>query len=236
MNIKIAIVDDTLSEYENLKNYISKYFKNSQDVVTISYFSDGKEIVAKYKGDFDIILMDIDMPIMDGMTAAFKIREIDKEVVIVFITNLSTYAIKGYEVNALSYLLKPLNYFIFSEQMNKIVERLKKNIKQSILVTTSTSTDKVLIKDILYIESDGHYVEIVTSKEKYFTNGPLKKYEQNFSDTFAKCNNNYLVNLSNVASVKGDLVLLSKCDYKLKISRQKKKVFLESLMKHIGGN
>ena len=69
--------------------------------------------------------MDIEMPHLNGMEAAQKIRELDKEVVIVFITNMAQYAIKGYEVDALDFILKPLNYYTFSMRFTRAVGRVK---------------------------------------------------------------------------------------------------------------
>ena len=87
----------------------------------ISVFTDGDEITEGYRPNYDIILMDIEMCFMNGMTAAQEIRKLDPEVVIIFITNMVQYAIQGYAVGALDYILKPVNY----EEFGSCIDRLK---------------------------------------------------------------------------------------------------------------
>ena len=87
---------------------------------SITHFSDGDEIALGYKGGYDLILMDIEMTFLDGMSAAEEIRRADPEVLIIFITNSPQYAIKGYAVQALDYILKPLSYYAFCQRMNHV--------------------------------------------------------------------------------------------------------------------
>ena len=114
--INIAIVEDEKLYVSQFKEYISRYEKESGNRINVSVFPDGAEIVENYSGDFDIILMDIQMKYMDGMTAAEQIRKLDSEVIIMFITNMTQYAIRGYEVDALDYVVKPVEYFSFSQK------------------------------------------------------------------------------------------------------------------------
>lgn len=109
--IRIAIVEDETVYKEQLIEYLKEFEQERSETLKIDTFSDGDEIVENYQAQFDIILMDIQMNFMDGMSAAEEIRKIDSEVVIIFITNLAQYAIKGYEVDALDYILKPISYF-----------------------------------------------------------------------------------------------------------------------------
>ena len=111
--IRIAIVEDEVEYQNQLMDYLSRFAEESGEVIDALTFSDGDEIVSSYSAQFDIILMDVQMSFMDGMAAAEAIREIDKEVVIIFITNMAQFAIKGYAVDALDYVLKPVSYFAF---------------------------------------------------------------------------------------------------------------------------
>ena len=78
--------------------------------------------------------MDVEMKFMDGMSAAEEIRKIDTEVVIIFITNMAQYAIRGYAVDALDYVLKPVSYFAFSQRLNRAISRMKKRETKIIMV------------------------------------------------------------------------------------------------------
>lgn len=96
--INVAIVDDDKSYVDQLREYFEQYIKESGEMIKITAFSDGDSIVHKYSSQFDIILMDIEMKFMDGMSAAEEIRKKDSSVIIIFITNTPQYAIRGYAV------------------------------------------------------------------------------------------------------------------------------------------
>ena len=119
------------------------------------WFSDGSEIAEDYSGDYDIILMDIQMKFMDGISAARKIREMDQEVIIIFITNMTNYAIRGYEVDAMDYIVKPVEYFAFSHKLDRAVKRIRKKEKHYISIPMENGVRKMDIAGIYYIESMG---------------------------------------------------------------------------------
>lgn len=110
--IRLALVEDDELYRSQLREYIDKYSAVSGEKFTVTEFSDGDEIALGYKAVYDIILMDIEMKFMDGMMAAEEIRKVDTEVIIIFITNSPQYAIKGYAVDALDYVLKPVSYYM----------------------------------------------------------------------------------------------------------------------------
>ena len=91
--IRIALVEDDPAYAEQLLSYLKEYEKESKERISVQIFSDGEDIVTEYRADYDIILMDVEMKFMDGMSAAEEIRKIDTEVVIIFITNMPQYAI-----------------------------------------------------------------------------------------------------------------------------------------------
>ena len=111
--IKIAIVEDDKNYSQTLQNYIKKFEQEYHVMFQISIFSDGLDIVSDYSGDFDIILLDIQMKHLDGMKTAQSIRRFDEDVIFIFITSTVEFAIQGYLVDALGYLLKPVPYLPF---------------------------------------------------------------------------------------------------------------------------
>ena len=113
--MKIAIVEDQKIEQERLTHYIQEYCQTAHLPVEVVCFNDGLDITSDYQPQFDVIYLDVEMEIMDGMTTAQKIRQVDKEVLIVFVTNHSQVAIQGYSVEATDFLLKPLSQFVFEE-------------------------------------------------------------------------------------------------------------------------
>ena len=124
--IHAAIVEDEKSYQEQLKRYIRKYEAESGQKVHLRVFNDGDEIIDHYAGNYDIIFLDIEMRRMNGMEAARRIRKLDADVILIFITNMAQYAIQGYEVQALDYVVKPIRYFAFTQEMEKAVKKIQK--------------------------------------------------------------------------------------------------------------
>lgn len=234
MKYRIAIVEDNQPSAELLKSYLDRYSKEKDQEFLVYHFSDGDEITSDYEATYDIIFLDIEMKRLDGMKAAQKIREFDSDVIIIFITNMAQYAISGYSVGALSFLLKPLPYFAFSQELSKSIERLEKRKQKSILVPTENGVIKINSQEILYIESFRHDLKIYTVSGVNEVRGTLKRMEEELKDMhFYRCNNGYLVNLAYVSSVKDEEAYVDK--YRLKISRPRKKSFMEALTQYIGG-
>ncbi|HAV28139.1 MAG TPA: DNA-binding response regulator, partial [Lachnospiraceae bacterium] len=122
--VKIAIVEDEDLYADQLNEFINKYAGESHEIIRQVRFYDGDEIAEKYDGSYDIILMDIQMKFMDGMSAAEEIRKRDRNVIIMFITNRVDYAIRGYEVDALDYIVKPVSYFSFARKLERAISRI----------------------------------------------------------------------------------------------------------------
>ena len=234
MKYSIAIVEDNPQFSEKLKGYLDRFSKEYSTDFNIYSYSDGDEITSDYEAKYDIIFLDVEMKRLDGMTAAQKIREFDADVIIIFITNMAQYAIGGYSVGALSFLLKPLPYFAFSQELTKSIDRLKKRIHKSILIPSENGIIKVNSQEIMYIESYGHDLIIYTQANKYMMRGTIKRMEEELSEFhFYRCNNGYLINLAYVSGVQNEEVIVGK--YRLKISRPRKKSFMEMLTQYIGG-
>jgi DNA-binding LytR/AlgR family response regulator len=124
--VQVAIVEDDFITQKLLREYLHRYGAKHKEAFEIFTFYDGQEIVENYQPKFDIILLDVKMEKMDGFSAAKHIRTVDNDVILIFITNMGQYAIKGYEVDALSYLLKPVSYFAFSQELKRSLKRIAK--------------------------------------------------------------------------------------------------------------
>ena len=173
--IHIAIVEDEMNYVRTLEDYIQRYRQEKQEEIRVSIFADGEDITENYDGQFDIILMDIQMRFMDGMTAAEKIRDLDREVVILFITNMIQYAVKGYEVDAMDYVLKPVEYFAFSQKLDKAIGRISRNTQKYIAIPTTDGMKKVAVSDIYYIESLGHNAVYQTTRGALSSRAAMKQ-------------------------------------------------------------
>lgn len=165
--IRIAIVEDDTGYRSQLRKYIDQYQSDFSETVSVSEFSDGLEIVEKYKSEYDIILMDIQMKHMDGMQAAMRIRDMDKNVIIIFITNSAQFAVQGYKVEALDYVLKPIQYFAFSQVLHNAVKKVHGKSKFYIHLIQESKMIRLDADQILYIESRGHTIIYHTEIGEY---------------------------------------------------------------------
>lgn len=230
---RIAIVEDEKEHQEILANYIARYGRESGEDFQISYYKDGIDFVDEYVSQYEIILLDIKMKFMDGMEAAKKIREKDRQVLIIFITNLAEYAIQGYDVAARGFVLKPVTYRAFSLQMEKVCKEIneRKDIYVSILLQGGIRN--ISQKGIYYIESQGHYLNVHLQDETVTFYSTLKEFEKKLdAKRFCRCNNGVIVNLQHVQKVENAIVYVNSTP--LPISRAKKKAFMEALTEYIG--
>ena len=117
MAIQIAIVEDDKLASDTIKEYILRYGKENSLQFGISQYSDAVGLLDQYSAEYDIIFMDIQMPYMNGMDAAHRLRTLDQKVILIFTTSLAQYAIEGYSVDAMAYLLKPINYYEFAMKL-----------------------------------------------------------------------------------------------------------------------
>ena len=139
--IRIAIVEDEPAVRDQLVDYLRRYERQFGKMFELTTFADGDEIVSDYRAVYDIILLDIQMRRMDGMAAAEAIRKVDRDVILIFITNMTQFAIRGYAVDALDYVLKPVPYFAFSRQLQKAENILPGGVHKSVLLFAGVQID-----------------------------------------------------------------------------------------------
>ena len=232
--VNLAIVEDEDSYAAQLTEYIERYQKESGNSFKITRFKDGDEITNGYRGEFEVILMDIEMKFMDGMTAAEEIRRLDQDVVIMFITNMTNYAIRGYQVDALDYVLKPVSYFAFSQKLDRALTRIRKKSTDVISINMPSGVKKLDIDNIFYIESEGHNLTFHTSGGDFTLRAKMSDYELQLSPyNFFRSNKGYLVNLKYVDGVEnGECLIAGK---RLGISRARKNDFMDALTNYMTG-
>lgn len=231
--IRTAIVEDEDNYISVLKEYLERYKRESGEQITVTIYHDGDEIAAFYKAQFDIILMDIEMKFIDGMSAAEEIRKTDSSVFIIFITNAPQYAIRGYEVGALDYILKPVSYFTFSQKFGRAVAKLKKREKKWLTISVKGGVMRTELSEIYYIESEGHNLIYHTKNGNYVSSSTMKSAETAMEEMdFSRINKCYLVNLEHVDGVQDKYAIVH--GEQLLISRPRMKQFMQELTKYWG--
>lgn len=228
--LNITIVEDNLNDSKVLQQFIKKYFENNGEEYKLTVFDDGINFISDYNEKSNIVFMDIEMPLLDGIKTARKLRAKDSYVSIIFVTNMAKYAINGYEVNALDFMVKPIDYFNFTLKMDKAVKLQKKYMEdeKGFVITCDEGIVKLIVNDVYFIESSGHYVIYHTRKGNFKTRDSMKECEKRFSNCdFARCNNAFIINLQKIESSNGDVVKVA--DQEIPISRGKKKEFMNAL-------
>lgn len=232
--IRVAIVDDDEPSRNVLRSHLRRLHEQEGIESKVEEYDDGSTFVAKFTPRFDIVLFDIEMPHLDGLTAAQIMRETDQQVPIIFITAMSQYAIRGYEVNALSYLVKPITYFSFFQEINKALSVLESREKRSIVISSDGQLRKIPIHSIIYIESIKHHLHIHTTQGRVIIMGTLKGMAAQLeNDGFYRSNSCYLVNLSHVQAIRGTDSVMSDGTC-LAISRSRRKGAMEAVSHYYG--
>ena len=231
--IRVAVVEDDAEVQGVLQEYIRRYTRQYGTEFEVSVFADGMDILDNYRAVYDIIFLDVEMKHLDGMTTAERIRQMDADVILIFITNMAQYAIRGYSVGALDYVLKPVSYFAFSQRLNRAISRMKKREQKVITVNIKGGAVRINIANIYYIESQGHTLILHTILGKYETTGKMKEMEEKLAEmNFCRGNKGYLINLQHVERIQDGCALVK--GENLTLSRARRKVFMEALTRYWG--
>ncbi len=232
---RIAVVEDEQQYRDEVCQYIEQYATEHQLNFDVTTYTDGQEIVDDAQKHYDIIFFDIEMTQLNGMDAAKVIRERDANVVMVFITNMAQYAIEGYEVGALDFVLKPIDYYGFSFRLARALGRVqKKQGNLEFAINTPGGIKKLNSNDIYYIEIENRFLVYHTAEGDFSQRGTLQSAEEMFQNYhFVKCNHWYLVNLKYVTEIEENIVHVA--GSRLEISRRNRAHFLKEVTEYIGG-
>lgn len=201
--IKIAIVEDEIKYQKQISDYLNEYAKKRDYEFSITIFNNGLDFVEKYSSIYDVAFIDIELPLMNGMDAAKRIRETDKNVEIIFSTRLSNYAVEGYLVEAFDYVLKPLNYNSLEIKLDRLLNKINNKKEKYYIINIKTNEFvKLPHSSILYFESFNHYVSIVTSEGEFQIRDKITNIINALnSKSFAQCGKSYLVNLKHISYI-----------------------------------
>ena len=213
--IRIALVEDEAEVRAQLQGYVQRHTRQYGTEFAVTEFADGMELLDDYRPVYDVLFLDVEMKHLDGMETARRVRELDKDVIIV-------------------YVLKPVPYFAFSQQLRKVEEQLRRRVRHYLALPVEGGLRRLDSSLIYYLESEGHRVHFYTEEGDFAAAGTLKAFEEKLAERpFARCNSGYLVNLAQVKGVQQGMVQVG--PYELQLSRPRRKAFLAALADHIGG-
>lgn len=232
--IKVGIVDDEQKERDTLGEFFHRLQKENHEEIVVQEYSDGESLMEQYDFSCDLICLDIELGGKSGIDTAKEIRKIDENVILIFITNMAQLAIRGYEVQALDFIVKPISYYPFSIKMRSVINLVNSRKNMNIVLTIPGGIQKISTDQLYYTEVNGHYLYYHTSNGIFKQKASMKELEDKLEGlSFKRCNNCYLINLKYVDSVNKDDVQIA--GEWLKISRSRKREFLQALANYMGG-
>lgn len=201
MTYKIAICDDETSVIEYVSSIVTDWKSQNGHTVVLCTFSSAESFLFSYEdeNDYDILLLDVEMGQMDGVSLAKAIRKKNETVQIVFITGYSEYIAEGYEVAALHYLMKPVKPEKLFEVLNRATEKLEKN-ERMLTLSLSGEMVRIPLHEIAYIDVNGNYITL-HGKEDYTVKKTLGDIQKELDERFFKVGRSCIVNLNMVQRV-----------------------------------
>ncbi len=230
MLIHIAVVEDEEEERKRITDALERY----SDQIVVHPFSSAVDFLTNYRPKYDIVFMDIEMPYLDGLSAAHKLREIDGEVCLIFVTNMARYAVQGYAVAAFDFIIKPITDAGLALTMERTKQYLSMRQRHSVVIHSNENHVKVAVQDILYVEIERHAITYHLADRTIPSYGTLKSVEELVNDPlFVRCNQCYLVNLRHVNAIENGYAIVG--GSRLLISAPRKASFQKSLTNYLCG-
>lgn len=233
----IALVEDEPEAADVLASFIARYADEKGLELVVTRFGNAMDFEMTHQ-HFDLVFMDIQMPGINGMEAAQLMRTYDSETPIIFVTNLAQYAVKGYEVDALDFIVKPVTYFNFRMRMDKAMRRIRRNGSRSIAIGTRDGMRVVALSDIEYVEVSKHDLSyhLVGEGEPLVVYGSLVAFEQEVEGgPFVRISNSCLVNMNRVRAVRGGELVMHGGEV-LYFSRSRKREAVATITGFLGGS
>lgn len=232
--LRIAVVEDEQEYAQTILKYCRKYSALRQEETAADLFNNPVTFLDKYRGGYDLILMDILMPEMNGMDCARRLRKRDENVMLCFVTNMAQYAIQGYEVGAVDFIIKPVNFAEFTLKLDRMLRLLKRQASPTVMVSTKNAMVNLDLRDLYFVEVYNHNLIYHTRRGDYEAYGKLSSLEEDsrFS-RFIRVSPSHLVNCALVSSVLDDCLIVN--EVRIPISRRRRKECLEKMASILGG-
>lgn len=231
--MRIAVCDDEEKFRNQARDMVDK-LAGSLDVVVDAY-SDGNQLLAAFdKKPYDVLFLDIEMPAMDGITLAKKLRERSDSIYIVFLTGHVEYALEGYEVNALRYLTKPVQEEKLREVLRFVMDQ--STSKKQLMIKEDGEEMLLNLADIVYFEAQNQYVMIYTTEGEHLVRYNIGDFEEQLkADGFFRVHRGYLISLAKVKKLVKSEVLMDGEDGEVSVpvSRSNVKPLKEALYAYV---
>lgn len=232
--LHIAICDDEQRFVDHLTGLIRQYAAETSEEIKVTPYYDGLELIEKYNPTIDLIFLDIQMKIINGLRTAERVRQRDEKVGIIFLTTLTQYGLEGYKYHAANYIIKPIKYVRLRDELNQFLARSRLDDSPSLVVKNDSGRYKIFLKNLRYIETFNRNLLFHTEQENILCYKSMKEIEQELKGQgFARSHSSYLVNLFYVKGARKLEIRLITGEV-LPISQPKRKQFMEELTEYWG--
>ena len=233
--LTIALVEDDAAQSAALGQVVEQFFAQNGEEIRLLKYADGADILANYPQSPDLILMDIDMPKVNGLDAARRIRAFDSQVLLVFVTNMVQCALAGYAVEAMDFIVKPISESSCRLSFSRILRRLRQKRGHSIPVRSGKNTFSINTRELLYAESHGHSLLLHMRDGSAMTiTESIQSLAQRIEPLgFFRCHTSFLVNLAAVDTIRRtDTVVAGTV---LPVSKYRREDFMRAMADFAGG-
>ncbi len=232
--LHIAICDDEKDFVTHLTKLLKQYACEADEEIKVSAFYDGMELIDGYDTTIDLIFLDIQMKMVDGLRTAERIRQMDEKVGIIFLTTLTQCALEGYKYQAANYIIKPMKYVRLKAELDQWRKRNQRHDRPAIVVANDFGKYKIFLNTLQYVETFNRNLLLHTEQENIICYRSMKDLEQELAaHGFVRCHTSYIVNLFFVKGVnKLEITLVT--GETIPISQPRRKQFMEQLAEYWG--
>ncbi|MBR4626443.1 MAG: response regulator transcription factor [Ruminococcus sp.] len=228
--MKIAVCDDEKRFVRDFSAIVDRLYKSLD--MNVDEYSDGAALLRNFSpGKYDIVFLDIEMPGLDGISLAKRLRAVSEDIYIVFLTGHVEYAIQGYEVNALRYLTKPATEARVREVLEHVLK--KQSNEKFIWIKNRDGEQRIRLSDIVFLEAQDQNLVVCTVNGSYEFRAKLSDYEQFLTpEGFFRIHRSYMVSLTKIVNISGkELTVVGGC--RLPVARAKEREFRDAFMSFV---
>lgn len=232
--IRTLIVEDEPEEADRLADYIRRYGQTHDETFRITHLSSAMEMLSD-QGRYDLVFLDIELPGIDGMEAAQLMRVYDETTPIIFVTNLAKYAVKGYEVGASGFIVKPVTWGNLTMSLDRALRSIRQAAGRSIMVPTEDGSRVIALSQIVFVEVTGHRLTYhLESGEQLEVRGSLGQLEEELEGApVTRISKSLLVNMDKITLLRAHELQMSTGEV-LGISRTRRREVLDTVTDYLG--
>ena len=217
----VSIVDHSQEDADHLHSILKDYFRRTGTAYAERVYRSGTDFIRSSENS-DIVFMETQLDRLDGLETARIMRQLGSDAQLIFVSRTAQLAIKGYAVDTLDYLLKPVEPSAVCFALDKAIRRLENRSSTFLALKLPNGTASISANDITYVEVFDHNLVYHTVDEDYSVRGRLSDvYKKLDHDRFIACNRSFIVNLRYVTEIRSDHVMLG--SIKVAVSKSHRK-------------